>query len=360
MKRVSTVLALALGACVTFSSAAQIQGFVSGYAPGNVQQKKTAKGIDTNTDLNSDISFGFGGEFLVFPAGPLMVGGGLGLFSVQKDGDNNIVMPSIPLWGSVGVIGPEEWGTRPYFEARIGYPIPATNYITWWRSPLNFFATVAVGAQLPYNVGIELDWTYLTMNKKFEDLADVNFRLSSMKFGGSITVHFDLFGGSASAKKKSDEWGDIAAEPTAEPAAESSSSESENTEPASYEDYYSSYSDSSTEQPAEEPVAEEPAAEPVAEETAEPAAEETPAEEPAAEEPAQAEEASAEEAPAEETPAEEAVAEPAAEEPVAEEVAPEPAPKPAAKKASKKKSSKKTTKKTATKKKSKAKSKKKR
>lgn len=40
MKRVSTTLAFVLGAFATFSSAAQIQGIVTGYAPGDVDEKK--------------------------------------------------------------------------------------------------------------------------------------------------------------------------------------------------------------------------------------------------------------------------------------------------------------------------------
>lgn len=350
MKRVSTVLALALGSFFTFSSAAQIQGFVTGYAPGNVKEKATAKGVDSDRDLNSGFAWALGAEFLTFPTGPLMVGGGLGFFSVQADGDDNIVMPSVPLWGSVGVIGPDRWDARPYFEARIGIPLPATNYITWWRKPLNFFATAAVGVQLPYNMGVELNWTYLTMSKSYKDIAEIDYRLTSMKFGGSITIHFDL------SKKSSDvdEFPVVKEETAAEPAAEdnsygysdeSANTESLPTEEPSYSDYYSS--EPAAEQPAEESVTEEPSAEPYSEET--------PAEEASAEEPA-SEDTPAEEASAEETPAEEAAVEAPAEEAVAE---PAPEPEPVAKKPAAKKSSKKAKAKKKSSKKSKAKSKKK-
>ncbi|WP_073225284.1 hypothetical protein [Fibrobacter sp. UWEL] len=368
MKRVSTTLALALGAFATLASAAQIQGFVSGYAPGDVKVKQTVNGVESNYDLHSDIAYSLGGEFLVFPAGPLMVGGGLGFVSVQKDGDNNVVMPAVPLFASVGVIGPERWDARPYFEARFGYPIPASKFMTWWNKPLNFYASANVGVQLPYHMGVELNWSYLTMEKNFKK-SDADYRFNSMKFGGSITVHFDLFKSDDESNAASAVKDDVAAEPVAEPAAEENSygyssdesaTESLPTEEPSYSDYYG---EPAADQPAEESVTEESAGEqtPVSEEpyagSDEQASEESEvaSEEPASEDASPAEDA-AEESVAEETPAEETVAEPEPEpEPT---VAPAPEKKPAAKKASKKKAAKKSKAKKSSKK-SKAKSKKK-
>lgn len=346
MKRVSTALALLLGAFTTFSSAAQVNGFVSGFVPGKVDEKKIAKGVETNTSLHSDLMWSLGAEFLAFPVGPLMAGGGVGFISLQKDGSDYVMMPAVPVWGSVGVIAPATLVARPYFEARVGYAIPASRLKTWWNKPLNLFVEGGVGAQLPYHMGVELNCTYLTMDKYFK-LSDVEYRLSSLKFGGSITVHFDLFGGAAESNNASAVKQEFVVEPAVQDnSGESSSPEvSENSETPAYEDPYSVYGDTSAEQPAEETVAEETSAEP-AEESApeEAAAEEAPAEESASEE-----EASAAEEATEDAPAEEAVAEPEApaEEPAAAP-APEPAPAPkaAAKKApAKKKAAKKAVKK---------------
>lgn len=365
MKR-ATILSLVLGAFSTFASASQIQGFVSGYAAGNIDEKKYVGGVETTSSQHTDFTWGLGAEFLAFPVGPLMVGGGLGYFSMQKDGGNNIVMTAVPVWAYLGAIAPESWPARPYVGARVGYPIAATEYATWWDKPFHFFVTGNVGVQFPFHVGLEIDCTYLTMNKYFKPL-DGGFRVTSVKFGGSITFHFDLSGNSAEPEKAPEEDEKPAAKTETENFSYgySYSDENENTE-SSYSDPYSSYS----EQPAEEPA--ESAAEP--EESAEQASEEPVADESSSEEPsssdtdsAPADEASSDEAPAEEAAAEpseespaEEVAEAAAEEPAAE---PAPEPEPVAKKVSKKTSKKKSSKKSKSKKTSKkstAKSKKRR
>ena len=355
MKRVSTTLAFVLGAFATFSSAAQIQGFVTGYAPGDVDEKKEANGVESSSDLHSDFAWSVGAEFLAFPAGPLMVGGGLGFMSVQQDGSDYVVMPALPLWGSVGVIGPESWSARPYFEVRAGYPVPVSRFKTWWNRPLNFFVSGNVGVQLPYHMGVEFNYTYLTMEKYFKK-SDVDFRLSSFKFGGSITIHFDLFKSAEPSKDESVKDNAVAAPVTEDYSGESVSSDiSENTDAATPDEVYSGNADQPAEQPAEEPVAEESVAEEsVTETVAEPVSDEVATEEQPAEENTEvapedtvAAETPAEEAPVAETPAEEPAAEPVA------EPAPAPEKKPAAKKkATKKKTTKKTTKKKSTKKKS--------
>lgn len=360
MKRVPFTMAVILGAFATFGSAAQIQGFISGYAPGNVEELKKSKGVETSQDLHSDFMWGLGAEFLANPVGPLVVGGGLGFFSLQQDGDVNVVMPSIPLWASIGVIGPEQWSVRPYLEARVGYPIPATGLSTWWDKPLDFFVTGTVGVQLPYHMGVEFDCTYLTMDKYFKEY-DVNFRLSSVKIGGSITVHFDLSGSSAEPAAAPANKSDVV-KPSEEFSSAVSSDANENTEPSvSEEQPYSDYGVQPTEEPAEEtavaeePVAEEAVAEPVAEYGSEESSEEQLVED-AAEPGAGENESSVEETSAyetAETAPEESVAaeEPPAGEPVAEpkpepapELSPEPQPEPAAAPAAKKSSSKKSAK----------------
>lgn len=338
---------------VSMGSAAQIQGFASGYAPGKVDVKKKVKGQESDLDFDSDLVWGLGAEFLVNPVGPLYVGGGLGFISEQKDGDASLVMPAVPVFGSIGVIGPQKWPVRPYLGARVGYPVPASQDKSWWRKPLNFVVTGNVGAQLPYHMGLEFDCTYLTMYKYF-DAQDMGFRTNSLKFGGSLTVHFDLFGGNSGKPDEKPEEKPAAPADTAAPAVEETpASESA---PAS-----ETVADSAT---AEAPVAES-VDQPVAEPVEEPAAAEPVAEEPAAEplqddfETAAAATEPVEGTPAEETPAEEsaeAAAEPAeaetaaeaAEEPAEEpavEAAPEPEKKAVKKSAKKSKAKKKPAKK---------------
>lgn len=339
MKRVSYTLAFVLAAFVTFSSAAQIQGFFTGYAPSIVDEYKTVRGVEKYSELHSDFMWSLGGEFLVNPVGPLMVGGGLGFFSVQQDGDVNVVMPSVPLWGSVGVIGPETWTARPYLEFRVGYPVPAARFATWWDKPLNFFATGAIGVQLPYHMGVEFDYTYITMDKYFKK-HDVNFRLDVAKFGGSITVHFDLSGSAAAPAAEPAKKADVVV-PAGEFSSETSSDVIENQETSEPEEQ--TYSSDFSEQSAEE-SSEEAAEESAAEETFDNSSVEDSSEAGAAEEESVAEESAAEEAPVEESVAEEPVAEVPAEENAEPVVAPEPKPEPASAPAAKKASSKKSAK----------------
>lgn len=339
MKTTSTSLALALGAFMTFGSAAQIQGIISGFAPGDVDVKGNIGGAKSNAELHSDFMWSVGAEFLVFPVGPLMAGGGLGFISVQQDGNDNVVMPALPLWGSVGVIGPEKWSVRPYLEARIGYPIPISRFLTWWNRPSNFYVAGNIGAQLPYHMGVEFNCVYMTMNKYFKT-QDADFRMNSLKFGGSITVHFDLFKNSAESDKEPVKNNDDFVASANEGYADDSSASEVNEAPES-EPSYTGYDDAPTDQPVEEPVNEEPVAEPVAEAPSE----ETPSEEiPPEDQPAEemADATPEENTPVAEAPAEEAIAEP--------EKAPEPEPAVKKKASSKKKASKKSSKKTTKKK----------
>lgn len=279
-KIVSSAFALVLGAFVSSSPAAQIQAFVSGYAPGDVNENQDQNGTESNSTLHSDFMWGLGVEALALPVGPLMIGGGIGFLSLQTDGGDNVVMPAIPLFASIGLIGPETWPARPYLEARVGYPIPASSLETWWNEPTNFFVGGNVGVQLPYHMGVEFNCSYLTMNKNFSD-EKINFRLSSMKIGGSITVHFDLSGSPEEPAEKPAETVASAVESSNEEFSYGygSSYEDESSESSSYGDSYgedssdsgsedqASSDDSTEETSAEETPAEEaaPAAEPAPE-----------------------------------------------------------------------------------------------
>ncbi len=341
MKRVFTTLALALGSFVTFGSASQIQGFVSGYAPSDVDIAREANGSVANSALKSGFVWSLGAEFLANPVGPLVVGGGLGYVSLQQDGRDNVVMPAVPLFASIGVIGPENNVARPYFEARVGYPIPAAKLKSWWNNPVNYLVGASIGAQLPYHMGVEINCMYLSMNQYFEK-SDVNFRLSSLKFGGSVTVHFDLFQSSSGSNKSATEKTAAEAAPVVVDPYDfgSTSNANESSESSVYDVPYGD------EQPAEEASAEsvaesayeEPAGEMAAEESATEDTSEAVAENESAED-------ATEEVAAEQAPAEEPKAEPAPE-PVAAKKAP--AKKKAAKKApAKKKAAKKPAKKPA-------------
>ena len=267
-----------------------------------------------------------------------------------------MVMSSIPVWASLGLIGPEQWSVRPYLEARVGYPIPAATLMTWWDKPYNFFVTGTVGVQLPYHVGVEFDCTYLTMDKYFAKY-NVDFRLTSLKIGGSITVHFDLSGKSSEPGetfKKSDfvVQGAVEESSSAEPLVDANEEQPAASEEQTFSDYSS--------QPAEEPAVQENADIPNAvesqeqpeEESGEPSAEEASAEESASDD-AAPEEVSAEDTQSDEADDSASAEEVAAEEAPAESAVEEPASEPAVEKTAQKASVKKNTKKSKSKKASK-------
>ena len=209
LKNFICLFVLSLCGLASLGSAAQIRGYVSVYAPFDVNVKQDIRSVKSSPTYHSDFIWGVGAEYLVFPVGPLMVGGGAGYLSEQKDGDMSLVMPAFPLFASVGVIGPEKWTVRPYLQARIGYPLSASRDLSWWRRPLNFFASGNIGIQLPYHLGVEATFAYLTMNKYFKN-NDMEFRANSFKMGGSLTVQFDLFGKSSSSEKGKQEKEDSA------------------------------------------------------------------------------------------------------------------------------------------------------
>ena len=319
--------------------------------PAKVTIKKEVGDVKEEKNWDTDPVY-IGGAELLFGAefAPIRYGFGLGFKSAQKDGSTIVVPASLPIWGNIsfGAYG-KDWVAVPYAVLRLGYLAPLTSNGNWWELPLNFFANGGVGVMLPYNIGLEVNYSYSSMLKSFKSM-DTEFRVSSARVGLQLSIGFEL---THERTYKEDKVKEIKEESQiAEPVEESSEPEStgfdysggayDTTEPessSSESDAYSPYtpynpesSESSSEDTANAPVAEE-----------------APAEASAAEEPA-AEEAAAE-----------PEAEPAAEpEPEPEaEPAPEPEAKPAAKKTTKKasKKSKKSTKKSS--KKSSKKSKKK-
>lgn len=307
--------------------------------PAKVTIKKEVGDVKEEKNWDTDPVY-IGGAELLFGAefAPIRYGFGLGFKSAQKDGSTIVVPASLPIWGNIsfGAYG-KDWVAVPYAVLRLGYLAPLTSNGNWWELPLNFFANGGVGVMLPYNIGLEVNYSYSSMLKSFKSM-DTEFRVSSARVGLQLSIGFEL---THERTYKEDKVKEIKEESQiAEPVEESSEPEStgfdysggayDTTEPessSSESDAYSPYtpynpesSESSSEDTANAPVAEE-----------------APAEASAAEEPA-AEEAAAE-----------PEAEPAAEpEPEPEaEPAPEPEAKPAAKKTTKKasKKSKKSTKK---------------
>lgn len=276
-----------------------------------------------------------GGAELLFGAefSPIHYGFGLGYKSAQKDGSSLIVPATLPIWGNIS-FGPygKDWYVIPYAVVRLGYLAPLTDNGNWWELPLNFFAGGGVGFMLPFDIGLEVNYSYSSLLKSFKD-QNTEFRVTSGRLGVQLSIGFELthartYKSEEKVLKTAKEEPHVAdtTEGSSEP--ETTETDSDSSAPYSTEPTESATEDTASapateESPAEEAATEAPAAE-------EPAAEESATEEPTAEE--SAEEPKAEAEPEPET------------EPVAEP-APEPESKPAAKKSSKK-ASKKAAKKT--------------
>lgn len=280
MKRFS-ILALALGIFAVSSSATDIQGSLTGYFGSDLQIKEKLNGAETSNNIKSDFTVGLGVDFLAFPVGPLMLGGGLGYFGLQKDtGDEDIVARALPLWGTVGAIGPdigpESWMICPYGGIRLGYPVPAARNETWWSKPANFYFNGFIGARFPYHTGLELEMTYITMQKSFRK-QDLSYRTSSTKFGISFIGYFTVSGEEKSKprERKPEDQKKEGADSMDFSVFNADSSNTANNDPYATDPYATS--DPYAEQPADtaaaEPVAEpepEPEPEPVAEPAPEP------------------------------------------------------------------------------------------
>ena len=292
-----------------------------------------------------------GGAELLFGAksSPIHYGFGLGYKSAQKDGSALIVPATLPIWGNIS-FGPygKDWFAIPYAVVRLGYQAPLTDNGNWWELPLNFFAGGGVGIILPFDIGLEVNYSYSSLLKSFKN-QNTEYRVNSGRLGVQLSIGFDLTHEKTN-KPEDQVQKTVKEEPRiADTTEESSEPETTTTNSDSSSTYNTEPTESVTEDTASNTVTEESPAEETAAEEA-PAAEQPASEESAAEQPATedstAEQPATEEAATEESANEpEAVAEPEPE-PVAEP-APEPESKPAAKKSSKKtnKKAKKTTKK---------------
>jgi len=349
-KNVLKIALLSLG--IQYAYSMELRPLAQFDFPTKVTIKKEVGDVKEEKKWDTDPVY-IGGAELLFGAefAPIRYGFGLGYKSAQKDGGTIVVPAALPIWGNIsfGAYG-KDWVAVPYAVVRLGSLAPLTGNGNWWELPLNFFANGGVGVMLPYNIGLEVNYSYSSMLKSFKSM-DTEFRVSSARVGLQLSVGFEL---THERTYKEDKVKEIKEESQiSEPVEETSEPEStgfdysggayDTTEPDSSSttsettDFGYGYN-ASEETPAES--TEDPASAPVAEE----APAEASAEEPAAEEAAT-----------------EPEAEPAAEpEPEPEaEPAPEPEAKPAAKKTTKKasKKSKKSTKKSS--KKSSKKSKKK-
>ena len=297
--------------------------------PVEVTAHKKVNDVKSELVWNTEPVY-IGGAELLFGAefSPIRYGFGLGYKSAQKDGSSLIVPAALPIWGNIS-FGPygKDWYVIPYAVVRLGYQAPLTGNGNWWELPLNFFASGGVGFMLPFDIGLEVNYSYSSLLKSFKD-QNTEFRVTSGRLGVQLSIGFELthsrtYKSEEKVLKTAKEEPHVAdaTEGASEP--ETTATDSDSDSPYSMEPTESATEDTASASATEESPAEEAAAEAPA------------AEEPAAEEPATEESADESEAEAETEQEPEPVAEPA----------PEPESKPAAKKSSKK-ASKKAAKKT--------------
>ena len=287
--------------------------------PVEVSAHKKVNDVKSELVWNTEPVY-IGGAELLFGAefSPIRYGFGLGYKSAQKDRSSLIVPAALPIWGNIS-FGPygKDWYVIPYAVVRLGYQAPLTGNGNWWELPLNFFASGGVGFMLPFDIGLEVNYSYSSLLKSFKD-QNTEFRVTSGRLGVQLSIGFEL---THSRTYKSEEK--VLKTAKEEPhVADATEGASEPETTATDSDSDSPYSMEPTESATEDTASAS-------------ATEESPAEEAAAEEPATEESADESEAEAETEQEPEPVAEPA----------PEPESKPAAKKSSKK-ASKKAAKKT--------------
>jgi hypothetical protein len=61
----------------------------------------------------------------------------------------------------------------------------------WWERPFDFFVAGGLGVILPYRIGVEVNYEYASVLKSYES-SDLDFRISSGKFGARLSIGFEL------------------------------------------------------------------------------------------------------------------------------------------------------------------------
>ena len=346
-KNILKIALLSLG--VQYAYSMDLRPLVQFDFPNKTTVHEKLNNDKRESEWNTEFVY-IGGAELLFGAesSPIHYGFGLGYKSAQNDGNFLIVPATLPIWGNIS-FGPygKDWFAIPYAVVRLGYQAPLTDNSNWWELPLNFFVSGGVGIMLPFDIGLEVNYSYSSLLKSFKN-QNTEFRTFSGRIGVQLSIGFKLTHEKTN-KSEEQEQKTVKEEPlTANATEESSEPETTSTDNDFSSPYNTEPTESVTENTTSDTVTEESPAEETAAEA--PAAEQPVTEESAAEQTA-TEESATEESATEESAAEESADEPEAaaeqeSEPIAES-APEPESKPAAKKPSKKasKKAKKTTKK---------------
>jgi hypothetical protein len=155
--------------------------------------KKRVKDVKEEKEWDSDPVYIAGLEFIYSAEfSPIHYGFGLGFKSPQKESSHGITPAFIPIWGnfSFGTYH-KDWFARPYVVVRAGTMAALTGAGSWWELPLHFFVDAGAGFILPYNIGLEVNYDYSTVQKSFEH-RNTKFRISSGRLGLQLSIGFQL------------------------------------------------------------------------------------------------------------------------------------------------------------------------
>lgn len=137
--------------------------------------------------FSAGLEMNFAAEFT-----PIRYGFGVGYKSPLKEDNTNIVPASIPVWGTFafGRINTDAIFS-PYAVGRVGVLPLITGDGNWWERPFDFFVAGGLGVILPYRIGVEVNYEYISVLKSYES-NDLNFRISAGKFGARLSFGFEL------------------------------------------------------------------------------------------------------------------------------------------------------------------------
>lgn len=173
--------------------ASELHPFIRGFGPVSTTVDREVLGASEQSSYATGFTFNAGAEFLAGTTfSPFYFGAGAGLMSAMKDHDLEIAPWSVPIWGSISLRSSKSYENLvPFVTARGGWMMPLSTSGAWWNSPKNFIVDASIGAIYQKTVGIELSYTFTSLEKSYES-SGVSYSVKSGRFGLACFWNFEL------------------------------------------------------------------------------------------------------------------------------------------------------------------------
>lgn len=191
MKR--EILISAFSLLCSQSMASELHPFIRGFGPVSTTVDREVLGASEQSSYATGFTFNAGAEFLAGTTfSPFYFGAGAGLMSAMKDHDLEIAPWSAPIWASLSLRSSKSFDNCiPFVTMRGGWVLPLSTAGAWWNSPKNFIVDASIGAIYQKTLGIELSYTFTSLEKSYES-SGVSYSVKSGRFGIACFWNFEL------------------------------------------------------------------------------------------------------------------------------------------------------------------------